>query len=202
MNPLEPLLNRRSYSRSKLEHPAPSDEQLRQLFDLVMTTPDHGNLKPWRILVARGNKMQELADATLVMYQKQSLTGELKEKAYRSAREIAETPMMIIMISDFKVGHKVSLWDQQLCGGAAAQNLMTGLHLMGFGGFWYTFLVNEELKPLLGMQKADQIIAAISVGTPKARFVRKMKRKAPDKYCYEWLGFNEQPAALFDKKQK
>ncbi len=54
MNPLEPLLDRRSYSFSKLTYPGPSDEELKQLFDLVMTTPIMGILShgsSWLLVV-------------------------------------------------------------------------------------------------------------------------------------------------------
>lgn len=198
MESLAPLLSRRSYCRKKLTYPAPDDHELHRLFELVMTTPDHGNLKPWRFLIVKGDKMQVLADSTLEMYRRQLPNGELTEKARRSCQEIANTPMMIIAVTDLKPEHHVSLWDQWLCGGAAVQNIMTGLHLMGYGGFWYTFLAGDELKPILGMQPEDQVLGAISVGTPKERFVRPVERQSPNKYCFEWQGLAEQPTPYFE----
>ncbi|EDM67939.1 nitroreductase family protein [Moritella sp. PE36] len=199
MNPLESLLDRRSYSLSKLGHPAPSEEELRNLFDLVMTTPDHGNVKPWRFIVARGENMQKLGDLTLELYKRQSPDGEVKDKAYRSAREVAAVPMMIMVVTDLDPEHKVSLWDQRLCVGAAAQNIMNGLHLMGYGGLWYTFLANNDVKPMFGMKPDDQVVGAIAVGTPTPHFVKKIKRQSPDRYCFEWQGLGQTPTPLFGK---
>lgn len=201
MKPLESLLNRRSYCRKKLTYPAPNDQELRSLFDLVMTTPDHGNLKPWRFLVVKEENMPKLALATLEMYRQQSPDGKVTEKARRSAKEIADSPMMIIAISNVRPEHHVSLWDQQLCGGAAVQNIMNGLHLMGYGAFWYTFLAGKALKPILGMKPEDQVLGAIAVGTPIERFKRPLKRKAPDDYCFEWHGLGGVHTPLFSDKK-
>jgi len=198
MNPLKSLLDRRSYSYSKLTYPGPSDEDLKQLFDLVMTTPDHGNLKPWRFVVARGEeKMNKLAEVTLAMYKRQSTNGELKDEAYRAVEYIKKLPMMLFVMTDVYPDHKVSLWDQYLSAGAATQNIMNGLHLQGYGGLWYTFLANDEVKPLLGLKAEDQVAAAIAIGTPKPEFVKKIKRQSPNDYCFEWQGLGVPPTKFF-----
>lgn len=197
MNPLQPLLDRRSYGFSKLEHPGPSDDELRNLFDLVMTTPDHGNVKPWRFLVARGDNMQKIADFSTERFKMLNESGELSEADLNYVRDIASIPMLIIAVTDLDTEHHVSLWDQRLCVAAATQNIMNGLHLLGYGGLWYTFLASDEMKPMLGMQPEDQIVGIIAAGTPDPHFVKNIKRQAPNKYCFEWQGIGVAPTPLF-----
>jgi len=199
MNPLQPLLNRRSYTVSKLGHPGPSEDELKNLFNLVMTTPDHGNVKPWRFIVARGDNMKKLGELTLELYKRHSENGVASEKAIRAAKDIAAVPMMIMVVTHLDTEHKVSLWDQRLSGGAAAQNIMTGLHLLGYSGLWYTFLAKDEMKPMFGMGPEDQVVGAIAVGTPIAEFVKEIKRQCPERYCFEWEGFGVTPTPLFNK---
>lgn len=200
MNPLEPLLDRRSYSFSKLTYPGPSDQELKQLFDLVMTTPDHGNIKPWKFVVARGDNMKKAGEMALELYKRQSPDGQVSEDGKRSAEYISNLPMMILVMTNVDPNHKkVTIWDQHLSAAAAAQNIMSGLHLMGYGGLWYTFLANEQVKPLFGMKTDDQIVGAIAVGTPLPEFVKKIKRQSPAKYCFEWQGLGVPPSELFEK---
>lgn len=198
MNRLESLLSRRSYDRSKLTYPGPSENELHQLFDFVMTTPDHGNIKPWRIIVARGEEsMEKLAALTLDIHKRQSKNGEISENSKRNAVFLAKLPMMIFIFTDVDASHSVSLWDQYLCAGAVTQNIMNGLHLQGYGAFWNTFLASDDIKPLLGMKPEDQIAGAIAVGTPTSRSIKNVKRKSPSPHCFEWQGLGVTPTKLF-----
>ncbi len=101
-------------------------------------------------MVARGENMKKAGEMALELYKRQSSDGQVSEDGKRSAEYISNLPMMILVMTNVDPNHKkVTIWDQQLSAAAAAQNIMNGLHLMGYGGLWYTFLANEQVKPLL-----------------------------------------------------
>ncbi|MGR5543123.1 nitroreductase family protein, partial [Vibrio campbellii] len=52
MDALELLLNRRSIA--KLSAPAPEGVALENIIQAGLRAPDHGNLQPWRFVIAQG----------------------------------------------------------------------------------------------------------------------------------------------------
>ena len=45
------------YSEKKLSAPAPNKDQLAQIFQAALRSPDHGRLQPYRFIVIEQDKM-------------------------------------------------------------------------------------------------------------------------------------------------
>ena len=50
-------------SRPFLEEPAPSEQEMREVYKAALRAPDHAWLRPWRFLEVRGEGRKKLADA-------------------------------------------------------------------------------------------------------------------------------------------
>ena len=78
---LQGLLNR--VSVPLLEEPAPSDEQLENIFQAALRAPDHGRLNPYRFIVIAGEQRQALGE--LFAERLLALNPEADEKALQNA---------------------------------------------------------------------------------------------------------------------
>ena len=58
---LEAVLTRRSSTR--LTEPAPSREELLDLVQAAATAPDHGRIRPWRLIALEGQDRALLGEA-------------------------------------------------------------------------------------------------------------------------------------------
>src|SRR5690348_13949908 len=144
----EPMLNDRSSTIALLEtrrsgkpremiSPGPTDEELQQTLRIAMRVPDHGKLAPWRFVVVGKDQREHLA----VLLHKALATEDPcagpahHEKEDEFARQ---GEALVVLVSSPIPGHKIPEWEQELSAGAAAMNLLTAAHAMGYVGGWIT----------------------------------------------------------------
>jgi nitroreductase len=169
-SPLSLLRTRRSARPRDLVAPGPDPDQLRQILEIAMRTPDHGKLHPWRFVhipqPARGP------------------FAALLERAYRAERPDAgrleieanerfahQAPELVAVLSTPVASHKIPLWEQELSCGAALMNLLHAAHAVGFAAGWVTGWASNSrvvLEALGGSGEGDRIAGFVFLGTPGA----------------------------------
>ena len=128
---LELLRTRRSGRPRDMVEPGPSSEELRQILEIAMRTPDHGKLHPWRFV----HIAQDQRDAFAVLLQQayrrdNPEPGRLEVEAVdRFARQ---APELVVVLSSPTPGHKIPVWEQELSCGAAMMNLHLAAHALGY----------------------------------------------------------------------
>ena len=121
MDALELMLSRES--ALKLEAPAPSADELDQMFASAVRAPDHGRLRPWRFVLIKEDQRAAfgalLADS--LRRRKPSVSdAELqweRDKAFRS-------PVIVAVAAKVLRGHKIPEIEQIASASAAAQTIM------------------------------------------------------------------------------
>ncbi len=185
MNNLDHLTRRVSFP--KLEHPAPSTEQLVQLFTAANRAPDHKQLKPWRFKVITNSHLNQFGQL-MVDYAIKNL-GMTESEAEKMRQKPHRAPMIIVAITHFVDHPKVPKVEQTLAVGAAIQNLMLASDMLGFGCMWRTgsFAFSEELSKALSLGNNEDVSGIIYIGTPPDK--RKSIR-APnlDDFVSYWRG--------------
>ena len=160
------LKTRRSGRPREMVGPGPSDEELRQILEIGMRVPDHGKLAPWRFIVVGQDQREDLA-ALLHKALEAEVEGAgpaHREKEEQFARQ-GET--LIVLISSAVSDHKIPVWEQQLSVGAAAMNLLTAAHALGYVGGWitgwraYSPIVNAAFA-----EPGERIAGFIFLGSP------------------------------------
>ena len=75
--------------------------------------------------------------------------------------------MVIILAADIKSHPKVPEIEQIISLGAAAQNILLGIHDIGYAAVWRTgkMAFNPELTRQLGLKENFQVIGYLYVGT-------------------------------------
>src|SRR5438132_10129236 len=119
MNPVQAIVTRRSVTR--LREPAPDDLEMLSLLRGAMTAPDHGRLRPWRLIVLRDDARRVLGAALA----KASGDSEARERALAKP---FRAPLLITIVFAPYPDHKVPEWEQLAAVAAMVQNLSLLLH--------------------------------------------------------------------------
>lgn len=161
MNPVQAIITRRSVSRLRV--PAPDDTELLSLLRAAMTAPDHGRLRPWRLVVLRGEARNLLGTAFA------KASGDTAEARERAAAKPLRAPLLVGIIFTPYAGHRVPEWEQLAATAAMIQNLSLLLHARRWGSIWRSGAVvdAEPVRETLKIAPAEQLLGWLYVGTPE-----------------------------------
>ena len=165
METLKAIQNRNSVAH--LTEPAPTTEEMEQVYKGALRAPDHAWLRPWKYIEIRGNSRNRLADAFLKasISLGEEVTDELKEKLQKAP---FRAPMVIVLAADIKEHPKVPKIEQIISLGASAQNILLGLYDIGYSAIWRTgkMAFNPHVVEALKLPENSEIIGYLYVGTP------------------------------------
>lgn len=171
MHLFDAIMNRRSVG--KLTTPAPSDEELEQLMQLVFAAPDHKMLKPYRFVVLTGEQKDQLGQVLLrAALEKSAQTGEVLDEiqSTKILQQPNRAPMIVAVLTNYQEHPKVPEFEQLLTVGAATQNFLLGLTAMGYQSVWRTGLLCNERAVLefFGLTPPNLVAALVYVGSSDA----------------------------------
>lgn len=164
---IQQVINR--VSCAKLTAPAPSSEQMEQIFQAALRAPDHRGLKPWQYLVYQGeDSLNKLGDILL----KASLLDDPELAATKIERIPSlplRAPMVIVAIAKACEHEKVPHIEEIASTSAGVQNMLLAASDLGFGAYWRTggLAYSDNVKKLLEMRDKDTIVGFIYLGTPQ-----------------------------------
>lgn len=160
------LKTRRSGRPREMVAPGPSDEELRKILEIAMRVPDHGKLAPWRFVVVGKDQREQLA---VLLHKALQAEDECAGPAHHEKEDqfARQGEALIVVISSPVPEHKIPVWEQQLSAGAAAMNLLSAVHAMGYVGGWitgwraYSPMVNKAFA-----EPGERIAGFIFIGSP------------------------------------
>jgi nitroreductase len=159
----------RRVSCPRLAAPGPDAGQLDALLGALVRAPDHGLLRPWRYLVVEGDDRARLGEmmAQCCRADQPDITDAQYEKLRQGP---LRAPMLLVVVAEVTIGHKISVVDQIMACAAGVQNLLLTAHAMGVGAMWRTGApaLSPTLKQRLGFRTEDEIVGFIYLGTPAA----------------------------------
>ena len=180
------LLDTRT-SNGKLGGPAPDDATLDAILSAALRAPDHAMLRPWKLLVLRGeDALGALGDAyTRAMRTRQPDATD--EQIERVRRKPLRAPLMIVVAACPVEHPKAPEIEQVLSAGAVAHGILLGLHARGFAGMWRTgpMAYDPIVKEALGLRATDHIVAFLYAGTAAAE-PPAIQRPEPKSFVTSW----------------
>ena len=186
MDAMTLLLSRRS--ASKLKEPAPSAEVTQRVMEAALRSPDHGALRPWRVISIVGEARKRFGDVLAEAYalQKPGATGEELEDARRKA---TRAPLVLVVAAVVKPSAKIPEIEQVLSAGALAQTLLIAYQAEGFGAVWKTGApaYDPHVKTRLGLRAEDHIVGILYVGSV-AEEPFAQKRPSVGDVLVDWQG--------------
>jgi nitroreductase len=153
-------------SAARLAEPGPTPEHLARILDAATRVPDHGRLKPWRLIVLDPALRSRFIDA-VVAARRGRLPEPSEEQLAIEREKIQRSPAIVVVAcAPVRDNPKVPEVEQLLCAGAAAQNLFLAAHGLGYGVMWKTgpAAYDAGVKASLGLQAHDHIVAIMHLG--------------------------------------
>ena len=164
METLEAIQTRNSVPL--LTDPAPTSEEMSEVYKGALRAPDHARLRPWKFIEVRGDSRDKLAK--IFIDTATALNSDLSENEISKLEKAPHrAPMIIILAANIKEHPKVPEIEQIISLGAAAQNILLGIHEIGYSAVWRTgnMAFNPEITKFLGLEENFKIIGYLYVGT-------------------------------------
>jgi len=180
------LNSRRSVPGEFLVEPGPTEDELEQILAIGLRVPDHGKLKPWRLVLIRGDNRQK-AGEKLAQIAKAN-NPDIKDDALEAENgRFLPAPLTIGVISSPVKHPKIPEFEQLLSAGAVALNLVHAANAFGYGAHWVTrwYCYDGEAAQVLGAKDGEKFVAFVQIGTATKRLEDKPE---PDlnKLVSEW----------------
>lgn len=161
------LLGRRSVAVKRLGPPGPSEGELRQILSAALAAPDHGALRPWRLVLCTLESRERLAE--LFVEAKLRLNPQATELELSREREKAlRPPILIALVAAPKPGVAAIPEAEQIASaGAALQSVLLAAHGLGYGAIMLSGsrCAAENVRSALGVRAGEAILGFISIGT-------------------------------------
>jgi nitroreductase len=154
-------------SSGRLTGPGPTPEHLALILKAASHAPDHGRLKPWRVIALTGSGRLTFNEA-VVASRRARLPAPSEEQIEVERAKISRSPTLVVIGCVVTPDQpKVPEVEQLLAAGAAAQNLFLAAHALGYGVMWKTgpAAYDAGVKASVGLTAADHIVGIMHLGT-------------------------------------
>lgn len=173
--PLAALLGRHSIGPRWMVAPGPGADQLALAVQAALRAPNHGRMRPWRMVTV--SEMQRPALAAL-FEQFARDSGKSEEDVAIERERAFNGPVLVAWIARIDTGvAKVPPHEQWICVGGALSNFMNALHFMGYGA---KILSGRKCQyPALVQafcERGEQLVGFVCIGTP----TRALEPREPD----------------------
>ena len=178
---LDAVLRRRS--ARYLTEPAPARDELEHLVQAAATAPDHGLLRPWRLLVLTGQERARLGE----------VLGEAAaspEQARRAAGKPLRAPLLLSIVHNPVPDHpKLPQWEQLAATVGMVTTLSLLLHAHGWASIWRTGHAAQapQVRKYLGVTDGEQLLGWLYVGTRGASGAFAERPPLDDRTKITWL---------------
>ena len=189
MNALDAIFSRRGVGR--LVEPAPSDADLNTILRAAAAAPDHGDLRPWRFFVLRGEGMASFGEVLAAAYVRRCADAGVAPMPAKEAKErtkLARAPMVVIVSVVRQDDAKIP-WDDIVGAGyAAAENALIAATALGYGSMWRTGdpAWDADVKTALGLAPDDAIAGFLYLGSAPEGGPKPPKDPVIDDLVVEW----------------
>ncbi len=169
MNVIEALSSR--VSNARLTSPAPTNDQLQQLFLAASRAADHGLLSPYRFLVVTGESSLQALGKLYRDASSQSNDNLSASQLDRIEQLPFRAPMVVVAIACCQNHPKVPIFEQKMTAAAAVQNMINAAYALNIGAYWRTgdIAYNAFVERGLGLDEHESIVGFIYLGAPAAQ---------------------------------
>ncbi len=162
------LKTRRSVKPVELTGPGPTATELDTILTVASRVPDHGKLAPWRFIVFEGDARLKAGEAIVAAF-REKYPDSKDDQVAAEGQRLARAPLVIAVVSRAAPHVKIPEWEQVLSAGAAAMNLVTAAHALGFAANWITewYAYDRRVLDAFGLAPHEKIAGFVHIGRPK-----------------------------------
>ncbi|HRE00526.1 MAG TPA: nitroreductase [Ilumatobacteraceae bacterium] len=166
---MAPLLTRQSIV--KVTDQAPDDDQIEAILRAAVTVPDHGAVRPWRLVVVSGDARHAFGNALSAAGQQARV--DMPDQVLERLRSKAfVAPALIAVVARIVPESGIDVWEQVASAACAGYAITLAAHQLGLGAVWKSspFRDGAELRRVLDMGEHDEFLGWVNLGgIPQAR---------------------------------
>jgi len=165
MNDILRFLQQRN-SAPKLTEPAPTAQEMAEIFRAALRAPDHAWLRPSRFVTIEGSRRQDFGDLLEQCLVQRSPDAD--EAARSKARNAPlRAPLLVAVVVNVAEHLKVPPLEQRLSAGCAAHAVLLATEACGFAGIWRTGAAafDRAVMTGLGLAASEEIIGFLYLGS-------------------------------------
>ena len=163
--------SRQNVSPRRLFAPAPSAQQLEQLFAATAAAPDHGGINPWRFIIIPQDKRALLAEVFAVALVDRD-PGAAAEQIEAAREKAHRAPLLLLAVARLGPAEPdIQPLERMVSLGCAIQNMLLLAHAMGFGGGLTSgqAMRSERMRSLFSLTEGEQPVCFVNIGTVSKR---------------------------------
>lgn len=161
------LTTRRSVKPIELTGSPPSAPEIDTILTVASRVPDHGKLTPWRFIVFEGDARMAIGETIAAAFRSDRPDATADQIEFERNR-LARAPLVIAVVSRAAPHVKIPEWEQVLSAGAAAMNLVTAAHALGYAANWITewYAYDPRILKAMGLSEHERIAGFVHIGKP------------------------------------
>ncbi|WP_405479285.1 nitroreductase [Streptomyces anulatus] len=170
-------------STIRLTAPAPGPDELLDLLSAAATAPDHGQLRPWRVIAISGDARARLGEAAAEAAPTADLAERILGKHLRA-------PLMLALVFQPREHPSIPRWEQLAATSAMTTTLLLLLDTRGWGGVWFggPYPDAPQVRKHLGVGDNEQLLGYLYVGTPVPGEATRTRATSDVRSKVTWLG--------------
>lgn len=174
------LTSRRSVTAKNMAPGQVSRADLDAILTAGLRVPDHGALKPWRLVVLQGD-IRKTLDEEVILAEFMRANPDAEDKFIEIETARLQRAHTVIAVLSSPVEHpKIVEWEMALSAGAVCTTLLYAAQSMGYAAQWLTewYAYNDAMLTRLGgVVGHDRIAGFIYIGE---KVKDPMERTRPD----------------------
>ncbi len=161
------VVSRRSVSPKRLIAPGPTPAEVEEMVRAAVAAPDHKGLRPVRFVVIPTDRRHDLARAFIDAKRERDPAAS-EDDLRRAGEKAFRGPLLIAIVLRIERDHpRVSVSDQMMTAGAAAQNMLLTAAALGYGACLRSgaSATSRKVRQALGIAASEELAAFMIVGT-------------------------------------
>ena len=162
------LAQRRSVAVRRMGGPGPSEAEVTEILSAALTAPDHGALRPWRVMRCSDAGKAHLAE--LFVAAKLRARPDANEVELSRERDKAQKPpvLLAMLAVPVEATGEITEAEQIACAGAAMQSILLAAFGLGYGAIILSGsrCVDPAVRRAFGLTSdKHHLLGFISIGT-------------------------------------
>jgi nitroreductase len=167
---IDAIMRRRSVAPRRLAGPGPTDAQAQVLAEAAAAAPDHGRLRPWRLVMIAPEARDALA-AAFRAAAREADPEAAPETLDREADRARSGPCLFALVARIVDDHPlVPAHEQWIAVGAALQNMLLAAEAMGYRGMIVSGRKTQSraLREALALAERETLVGFVALGAGTA----------------------------------